>query len=303
MGSDLGQDIIRSTAFDLALEKPYLMHAVNGVSAAHLCHLLPQAQHPVQYHQSKLTSLYHWRKALPLLRDELAAGVNPKNMDAMISTVMLIAVHQFTRTEALPDPSNSFVYAPMAERKERLGWLPIQHGFKAVQAELGEVIWKSAWKPVFMDADVKKYAKLMTPEAGDKTHAIFLELCEIEQGSSVQNNPYYESLQFLFFLRRLKPGRSSFNKLVTFVAVIEKDYLRLLLEREKRALLILVHWLALLSEIEQWWASSRCTSECIAIVTFLMHDRDARVRELLKFPARMVGICLTSVTDSLIVST
>ncbi|KIW26496.1 uncharacterized protein PV07_09587 [Cladophialophora immunda] len=291
MGSDLGQEIIRATAFDLALEKPYFMHAVNGVSAAHLCHLLPAARHPVQHNQSQLANFYHFQKALQLFRDELAAGVTKDNMNALISTVMLICVHQFMLNQPHPDPGKSFVYAPAGQRRECLRWLTIQHGFNALYAELGEVIWGSVWNPVFTDSDFKELASMvMTPEAGDETHALFLELCEITPKSSTQNNPYYEALEYLLFLRQFKPSMKTFNKLVTFVAVVEGDFLRLLLSREKRALLILAHWLTLMIGVEQWWSSGRCKSECIAITTFLMHDQDERVRALLRFPAETVGI-------------
>lgn len=70
MGSDMGQQIIRSYMYHIALEKPYLMHAVNGVSAAHICHLLPAVQHPAQHRQSKLAAAYHWHEALRQFRDE-----------------------------------------------------------------------------------------------------------------------------------------------------------------------------------------------------------------------------------------
>ncbi|KIW94553.1 uncharacterized protein Z519_04529 [Cladophialophora bantiana CBS 173.52] len=299
MGSDLGQEIIRATAFDLALEKPYLMHAANGIAAAHLCHLLPAARHPVQHNQNQLTNFYHFQKAFQLFRDELSAGVTKDNMNALISTVMLICVHQFMLTEPLPDPGKSFVYAPAEHRRERLRWLTIQHGFNALYAELGEVIWRSVWNPVFTDSDFKELAAtVMTAEAGDETHVLFLELCEIVPGSSTDNNPYYEALEHLLFLRRLKPGMKTFNKLVTFVAVVEGDYLQLLLSREKRALLILAHWLALMIGVEQWWSSGRCKMECTAITAFLMHDQDERVRALLRFPAESAGFDPTTAVQS-----
>ena len=167
-----------------------------------------------------------------------------------------------------------------------------------MQAELGDVIWESVWNPVFQDSDIKQPSgKIMTPEAGDETHALFLELSEITPESSVETNPYYEALEFLLFIRQLKPSVNRFNKLVTFVAVIEGEFLRLLLERDGVALLILAHWLALMSEIKQWWISARCKSECTAITTFLMHDQDERVRTLLRFSARTVGIVLTRGED------
>ena len=290
----MGQEITRATALALAVEKPYLMHAANGVAAEHLCHLLPAAQHPIQHVQSQLAALYHWQKALQLFQDELAAGATQHNMDALISTVMLVCVHQFMSTKAIPDPGQSFIYTPADRRDTGLRWLQIHHGFTAMQAALGELIWESVWSPVFRDSDIKRFCPdIMSPDADDKTHHLFVELCKITHESSRKNNTYYEALQFLLVLRQLDPDTNRFNKLVTFVAVIENEFLRLLLDRDKRAVLILAHWLALMSEMRQWWISARCRSECTAIVTFLMPDRDERIRSLLEYPAKAVGMVLT----------
>ena len=198
--------------------------------------------------------------------------------------------------DAFYKAEREYMSAPADQRDDRLRWLQIHHGFTAMQAALGELIWDSVWNPVFQDSEVRQLSSnVMTPDAGDETHALLLKFCDITPGSSRKNNAYYEALQFLLFLRQLDPSLNRFNKLVTFVAVIENEFLRLLLERDKRALLILAHWLALMSDIRQWWIGARCKSECIACTTFLMHDRDERVRALLEFPARSVGIVLTRV--------
>jgi hypothetical protein len=290
----MGQRITRATTLALAVEKPYLMHAVNGVAADHLCHLLPASQHPVQHRQSQLASYHHWQRAFRMFRNELANGPTRQNMDALMSTVMLTCVHQFMLAEAVPDASKSFLFAPEEKRRAELRWLQIHHGYTALQAALGRQLWTSMWNPVFLDSDVKRMStSILTPDAGDESHKMFLELCEITPASSRKNNPYYEALQFLLVLRKLPAGGNRFNKLVVFVAVVEDKYLELLLQRDARALVILAHWLALMTEVNQWWISGRCRSECVAITTVLMHETDERIRALLKHPARTVGIVLT----------
>lgn len=293
MGSDLGQQIIKLCVHSIAVERPYLMHAVNGISAAHLCHLIPAAQHPDRYRQSKLADAYHWHNALGLFRRELSLGANKENMDALISTVMLICVHQFMMTDPVPDPSQSFVYALPERRPECIRWLTIHHGFQALWGQLEDMVWESVWSPVLRDADFKQNAPLLLPApADDKVHTLFLELCEVNEHCSPENNALHAPLECLLCLRRLKPSMNTFNKLITFVGTIDQRYYRLLLARDKRALVILAHWLALMTEIHQWWISGRSKAECSAITTFLMFDRDERVKELLEYPARIVGIVL-----------
>jgi hypothetical protein len=293
MGSAMGQQITRTTAHQLAIDTPYLLHAMNGVAAEHLCHLVPVERNSFQHRQHRLASFYHWQNALRLFRSELASGANQFNMDALISATMMICVHQFMLDNAETDPRQSFVYAPVELRHGRLQWLTIQHGYKALQQQLGRRIMTSVWGPVFEDSEVKSLARnILSPDAGDDIHRVFLDLCEITPASTSMNNPCYEALQFLLFLRQQPMDRNRFNKLITFVAVIEGEFLELLLRRDKRALLILVHWLAMMHELDQWWIRARCRNECLAITTFMIDDEDWRVRELLAVPARPAGLVL-----------
>jgi hypothetical protein len=297
MGSDMGQKIVKTCMYTIAIETPHLMHALHAVAATHLSHLLPAAQHPVQNNQNKLAAAYHWQRCLQLFRAELQAGATKQNMDALLSTVMLIATHQFMLSEPSPDPGKSFVYAPVHQREACLAWLSINAGFQALWHALGDNVEYSVWMPVLQDSEIKNFkppALLQTP--GDETHNLFLELCEIDITTTVEESPYYAPLESLLFLRQLSLDMNSFNKLVNFVGRLDYRYHRLLIRRDKRALLILAHWLALMCEIQQWWISGRSKIECLAITTFLMHDPDIRIRKLLEYPASITGILVPGTT-------
>ncbi|KEF51002.1 uncharacterized protein A1O9_12928 [Exophiala aquamarina CBS 119918] len=291
MGSDMGQKIVKTCVYTIAIETPHLMHALHGVAATHLGHLLPASQHPVQNNQSKLAAAYHWQRCIQLFRAELQAGPTRQNMDALISTIMLIATHQFMLSEPCPDLSQSFVFAPADQREARLTWLFIASGFQGLWSALGDNIEYSVWLPVLQDSDLKNFKSrtLMQP-SGDETHDLFLELCEAETATTAEENPYYPTLESLLYLRRMSPSKNAFNKLVNFLGVIDHKLHRRLIIRDKRALLILAHWLGLMCEIQQWWISGRSQAECLAITTFLMDDPDIRVRKLLEYPARIAGI-------------
>ncbi|KAK5064465.1 hypothetical protein LTR84_000298 [Exophiala bonariae] len=277
------------------------MHALHGVAATHLCHLIPVSQDPVQHKRSKVAAAYHWQKCLQLFREELEAGPTRQNMDALISTVMLISTHQFMLPESESEPSKSFVYAPAHQRETCISWLFINSGFTALWRTLGENVAQSSWMPVLQDADIQTLrspAHMWTPK--DETHRSFLEVCEIETFSTPDANPYYTPLESLLLLRRLRSDGNFFNKAINFLGNIDSRYHRLLIARDKRALIILAHWLALMAEMQQWWLSGRCKAECLAITTFLMHDRDVRVLRLLDYPARIAGMTVSEISSTVL---
>ena len=290
MGSDMGQKIVKTCMYTIAIETPHLMHALHGVAATHLGHLLPASAHPVQNNESKIAAAYHWQRCIKLFRAELQAGPTRQNMDALLSTFMLIATHQFMLSEPCPDPSQSFVFGPAHQREALLSWLFIGSGFQGLSRALGGNVEHSVWMPVLQDSNIQNFISttLMQP-CGEETHDLFLELCEVDSATTAKENPYYTPLESLLFLRQMGPNKNAFNKLVHFLGGLDHDFLRLLVLRDKRALLILAHWLGLMCEIQQWWITGRSLAECLAITTFLKSDPDMRVRRLLEFPARIAG--------------
>lgn len=291
MGSHLAQQVIKTCMHNLVVQNPSLLHAINGVSAAHLCHLLPADQHPKQYRQNQLAAAYHWKEAVRLFRNDLESGAVDHSMDALISTMMLVSVHQYMLNDPKPHAFKSFVDVPLERRRECLQWLNMGKGFQAVSQCLGDLMRQSIWVPVMQDAD---YIVLPFWDhlQQDETCTLFLELCEITEQSSPEGNTFYAPLEHLLFYRHLKPCANNFAKFITFVGQLDDQFQRLLLQLDKRALLILAYWLAMMTKIQQWWIGQRSSRECRSIVRYLMHDEDRRVRKLLEYPAAVVNIAL-----------
>ena len=104
LGSPVLQEIMESSILAMALQKPYLMHAILGVAACHLSHLVSATHQPTLHYQCVVADAYHWQKALPLLREEFNSphSIGPHNMDALFGTCALLFIHSFQCTDADP---------------------------------------------------------------------------------------------------------------------------------------------------------------------------------------------------------
>jgi len=164
-------------------------------------------------------------------------------------------------------------------------------GYQAVCRSLGDLVLQSIWGPVMQDAGyvVLPFWKYLQE---DRTRTLFLDLCGITEQSSPEDNPFYVPLGHLLSYRHLGPCLNNFAKLIAFVGKLDGKFKELLLRLEKRALLILAHWLAMMTRTQQWWISQRSATECRSIVGYLMRDEDKRVRTLLEYPAAMVSVSL-----------
>ena len=81
-------------------------------------HLLPEESHPQEYRRNAFAESYHWQRAISGFQAELNSqkGMGAHNMDALLSTSMLLAILSFSLDDF--DPKKSFVYSDNPRRPE-----------------------------------------------------------------------------------------------------------------------------------------------------------------------------------------
>ena len=67
------------------------------------------------------------------------------------------------------------------------------------------------------------------------------------------------------------------------------EFLELLLVRDGKALLIMLHWLVQLEKLQLWWTRSRAQCEANAILRYLDKDPSPLVQALLEMPRTAFG--------------
>jgi hypothetical protein len=173
--------------------------------------------------------------------------------------------------------------------------LTIQSGFKVLLDQLRPFLKTSIWLHVLEDAGINPSLPAYN-EAHDDVERILCDFCNISGDSTLENNPYYGSLATILHFRKLRPVKQSmFNKLIRVIGRLTHDMKRLLWLRDIAALLVLAHWLTLMSGLDRWWITQRARREVRAIVVYL-RSRDVdlgtaqRLRTVLKEPASLVGL-------------
>ena len=285
MSSYLGHEILRHKVLSMVSSSPFLFHAVLGISAAHLQHLLPAHINPLQNQEHRLAETRHWQQALKLFQIELA---NPQmfgmhNMDQLLTTCMLLTVH----TLSLPGDGKyqSFVDLPRAETASALGWISSQRGFRALFAELGHFLQNSVWLPVFLHAVDYTRAPTQNGLDVDRVSDLLDQLCGITATTLSGENVYVDPKSKLVQQLRVEPSVGTFHQLITFPGQLETAFVQLLEAKDPAALLILSHWLAHISKVGFWWIKPRAELECRAICSNLASSDDPRILELLNYPA------------------
>jgi len=113
----------------------------------------------------------------------------------------------------------------------------------------------------------------------------FVNLCDLDEHSTNENNEYHYILRLLTPLLRLKADPENFAALMAFCGRTLPTLRPLVLSRDPIALLLLSYWFALTAQIDQWWLTQRARSECMAIVQYLSGLGNPKITALLPFPA------------------
>jgi hypothetical protein len=297
VGNTKSQRVAQSRVVAAAVQTPYLLNSILGLAAAHLRYLMPDAL-PDMKAKLRVAEYSYWAQAFAAFQRELAGSeslriadpaacrgnVNKNNMDQLLSTVMFVAMHQFSQRDdyGVDSAYKSFVWLNDRESRDlSLKWLGIEAGFKGLIGAMGPWIGESYWIPVMREADIDDNFSLnetleavlayglRADEVFDEVERAFLEICKI-QHSTATVSPYFISLETIIWCRRKRPiSPDSFNKLITFVGRMTVAFRSLLLDLDTAALLMLAHWLNLMLSIDQWWIVGRCRSELREMLTFL----------------------------------
>ncbi|PGH06037.1 hypothetical protein GX51_02628 [Blastomyces parvus] len=281
MGAPIARHIIRSQVLPLALSSPHLMHVLIAISRAHLSRLVPS------YQGGRSEESYHWQRAVALFQREMMLPINQHNMNAVISTCIMLAVLAFTCDDTTA--TGSWVFS---ESSTANNWLYVQGGLPTILARYREQANDNIWVPVIHDSDDHHGTYSDKRPGPDGLPPEFVELCEIYPDSDGENNPYHPPLRAIASLQKLEPSSLTFTKLVTFVGTVKSGYRLLLQRKDPRALLILGYWFAMMCSVDQWWVQARVKSECAAICRFLEQNPDQRIQQLLSVPAVACGYTL-----------
>jgi hypothetical protein len=233
--------------------------------------------------------VYHWHRAITLFQKEINQPIGLHNMDAILSTCMLLAILAFTCDDQ--SLAGSWIFSPT---QSTTNWLYVQSGLSGILSKCAAHIDQSIWIPVLNDADDHKGTFSNKSPGAEGLPDAFVDLCEIDAWSNGENNPYHLPLRTLSALLNIQPSVANYCKLVTFIGRISGRYRDLVQQKDARALLILSYRFGLMCGVDQWWIQTRVRTESMAICMFLEHHHDSRIVKLLEFPAQACGYSLRS---------
>lgn len=185
----------------------------------------------------------------------------------------------------------------------KLRWISVAIGFLLVVRHVEKYLEKSAWYRIFEGAVPADqgwtvslasaegiYAEFLGKllefhESGEPSANLCIGLCDIGTEDESNSNIYHGAVKDLFALLQLeRVSMHNLPQVMSFLGRLNDQFQQSLIDRDAAALLILLHWFAVVKGLGAWWATARINMEARAILGYLELNTDARVQRLLIWP-------------------
>lgn len=232
-----------------------------------------------------LAEATHWDRGLQLHRLHLAnlqPGHDNGNWDTAMAAFFLQIMLTFAiQDDAIPDRAlcTENTFARTVDPLAAIG------GFNSLFYLFGPWQPQSRWSQVLESTDDVD-GTFSSPQPGiNGLPRAFVDLCEMDGDSTIDNNLYHHIVRILTPCLHLKPSTENYATLFACLGRVWPNLKTLLLGRDPRGMLLTSYWFALVRQIDQWWLTKRARSECRAIVAHLAALEDPAITALLPFPA------------------
>jgi hypothetical protein len=120
-----------------------------------------------------------------------------------------------------------------------------------------------------------------------------LELYEIDEKSTDENNPYYSAVRTIASLLPIQCERSNIVRFLNFISHTTPQFKGLIRAKDPRALLLMAYWYAMVGHAV-WWLERRTVLEGQATCLYLerYYPDETRIHDLLKFPKGKLDLLL-----------
>jgi hypothetical protein len=242
------------------------------------------------------TEMFHLSQAASLFNKKLSSTVEESDRDPLWIAAAMLGITAFAWIDAT-SPEEAW---PLADPKSSdLDWIRMSELKPAVWDLTNPLRPSSAFSGLH-----KNYANLGRDKFAGQVEDVplaFAELFNIDEYSTVENNPYHAAVVGLAPLLQVHCQRPNILLFLSFISHLYGGFKKLLEAKDPRALLLLAYWFAKVCR-SVWWIERRSIMEGQAICLYLEahHSEKKRIQDMLQHPKKILVAaaldCLSSST-------
>ena len=228
---------------------------------------------------------FHGLQAASLFNRMLSGPIHASDGDTIGAMGALLGAISIASTEAC---SPEEAWPLKAPAPSDLQWLKLSDG----KRELWRLANPSRPESVFrcLVEEYEDNARILKPGI-EKLPTQLLEICDVTELSTADNNPYYSALQIFASMQDVECNHSTILRFLSFIGDVQPEFITLIELKDSRALLLLAFWYATVCHYH-WWIARRAMIECKAICIYLekSHASKTTIQDLLQYPKLSCGL-------------
>ncbi|KAI9731741.1 MAG: hypothetical protein M1834_004530 [Cirrosporium novae-zelandiae] len=286
IGPTRATNLYQNLIINSAGSHPYLMHAVQALTAIHDRYLFESPSS-----RRSITEVYHWSRAAALFNQRLSTPIQPHDYDALWATAVILGIIAFSSIEeSKPEEAWPLKHPEPSD----LEWLRMCNGKVVIGRVINPLRSGSIFNPLAAEVKIDHLSSAATKPEIEPIWPAFIQLYDLDNPSMIDDNPYRAAVHALALLLRIECDQPNIARFLSFVNHIQPDFKRLLEQRDPRALLLMAYWYAKACH-SIWWIKRRAVLECQATCLYLerYHSGETVILELLRFPKMQCGLCVT----------
>lgn len=266
---------------ELAHTHPFLMHEVLAVSALHLQYIRPD-----EVKKWSLVASQHQGLALPLFRAELSR-LNEHNCRALFAMASMLAVSSMTSiAQGMPDDDHD-----TSSLDALVQMFALTRGLYTSLAPLWHVLMQPPFDILAQGADLKDHEQRALPTEMKAQVNRLHALCDEANIDHSYQQAYKKGLVRLEEIYKgllyMNPAeRDDMAMVIRWAVSSEEEIVAMISERDPLALVILAHYVILLSGLNRWYVDGLSQRMWIAITHNLPDSID--IQDLLLWPKKQL---------------
>lgn len=121
--------------------------------------------------------------------------------------------------------------------------------------------------------------------------ALFFGVFGLGASSTADSNPYHVAASLLSQLLPAKATPHNVHHFLSFMSQMDSRYQALLVEKDPRALVLLLYWMAKMASYPMWWTRGRVLYEGLAIAVFIdrHYANERELMDLIAYPRAILS--------------
>jgi hypothetical protein len=224
-----------------------------------------------------LREYHHWSQCTILFNKWLSQPIKEEHKDALWATAGTLAILTFSSINS-HSPETAWPLGP--PDSSDLEWLRLGAGKMALWHLVNPLRPGSVFRT--MSETFTHMCQPLRLKGTDGVSVELVQLCELNESSTPENNPYFAVVHGLSRLFKMPKGEAALGVVMMVTSYMCREFGRCLEKKDPVALLLLCLWYTRARE-SKWWIELRARSEVPAICTYLQryHGDNSAIQALI----------------------